>query len=659
MKYLTTLLLIFSTLLGINQQYIGLASELPKPDSSKGLYTLDLADKLTDKEEAEINQICRDIYQRTGIETLIAIVPGFKAPFGDTINKPQEVDKPAYHFVDFLYEEWELKYDEENNIGDLIVLIDVEQEYSTSMSTSIPVDYNSDFINYDLNPHIFEGNYFEGLNNYLTSVYSFASKSELPLYVTDNSYREMLDEKYYDTPSSQVIDHIYTSVSEVPNTMTENGGFVTDPSGYLIPSTKEEINAKCQSLKDKKGYEISVVVLKSISFNDPHEFGVELFNYWGIGNKERNDGLLILMVMDERRVEFITGYGLEEILPDALCYEIQQEEMVPYFKADDYNTGLLKGVETVIAILDDTDVPKYVELFKTSEIRHKIDIKVRYYLITIFILIMLISEYFKKRWEEDQEKIFIYLTPFNALRFSFFAGYFTFYIGYVRQHNWIYWVVGIVMALMALNWISIYSKLKSEKDPYKKRKIALKYSNRLINMVFGVPFYFFDQLLDYKAKYWRYVPRMSPEGKLMHMMTEEEEDEFLTKGQITEERIHSAEYDVWVTDDKKEFLVLEYNTKNDTYSKCKQCGYRTWSKFDDKVLVSPNYSRSGKGEVKYKCENCNHIKIEKYIIPKLVHTTSDSSTSSSSSSYTSSSSYNSGGSWGGGSSGGGGAGSSW
>jgi len=501
MKYLTTLLFTISALAGFNQQYIGLASELPKPDSSKGLYTLDLADKLTDEEESEINQACRDIYQRTGIETLIAIVPGFKAPFGDTINKPQEVDKPAYHFVDFLYEEWELKYDEENNIGDLIVLIDVEQEYSTSMSTSIPVDYNSDFINYDLNPHIFEGNYFEGLNNYLTSVYSFASKSELPLYVTDNSYREMLDEKYYDTPSSQVIDHIYTSVSEVPNTMTENGGFVTDPSGYLIPSTKEEINAKCQSLKDKKGYEISVVVLKSISFNDPHEFGVELFNYWGIGNKERNDGLLILMVMDERRVEFITGYGLEEILPDALCYEIQQEDMVPYFKADDYNTGLLKGVETVIAILDDTDVPKYVELFKTSEIRHKIDIKVRYYLITIFILIMLVSKYLKKRWEEDQEKVFIYLTPFNALRYSFFVGYITFYLGYVELHTIVYWVVGVFMVLMSLNWISIYTKLKSERDPYKKRKIALKYSNRLINMVFGVPFYFFDQLLDIKFKY--------------------------------------------------------------------------------------------------------------------------------------------------------------
>jgi uncharacterized protein len=74
---------------------------------------------------------------------------------------------------------------------------------------------------------------------------------------------------------------------------------------------------------------------------------VELFNYWGIGKKGKDNGLLLLLVMDQRRWEFETGYGLEGTLPDAILKRIGEDELVPNLKKKDYNAGFANVISAV------------------------------------------------------------------------------------------------------------------------------------------------------------------------------------------------------------------------------------------------------------------------------------------------------------------------
>ena len=159
---------------------------------------------------------------------------------------------------------------------------------------------------------------------------------------------------------------------------------------------------------------------------------------------------------------------------------------------------------------------------------------------------------------------------------------------------------------------------------------------------------------------WRNTVRFSTNsGEQMHRLGESEEDKYLKKGQIAEEKVKSIDYDVWITTNGKEVLILAYKrwfTKN---RKCPSCKYKTYYKEYNRTITSPTYTSSGMGEKKYKCENCGHSKVTRYTIPRLQR--SSSSGGSSGGSYSSGGgSYSSGGSsYGGGSSGGGGAGSSW
>ena len=79
------------------------------------------------------------------------------------------------------------------------------------------------------------------------------------------------------------------------------------------------------------------------------------FEHWGIGKKADDNGLLILLVLDQRKVTFATGYGLEGVLPDALCFRIQQNEMVPWFRKNDFDRGMTEGVRAVTLVLYGSD----------------------------------------------------------------------------------------------------------------------------------------------------------------------------------------------------------------------------------------------------------------------------------------------------------------
>lgn len=143
------------------------------------------------------------------------------------------------------------------------------------------------------------------------------------------------------------------SIESVPNVYAQDRRLhVSDPNGLLMQGTQAEINRMLTLLEDSTGIQSMVVMLPSIGQEDIFDFAHSLFRHWGIGNKESNNGMLIVYVADQRKIRFTTGYGLEGILPDAMCKRIQSRYMIPHFREGNTDLGMLEGTKAVVGVLD-------------------------------------------------------------------------------------------------------------------------------------------------------------------------------------------------------------------------------------------------------------------------------------------------------------------
>lgn len=128
--------------------------------------------------------------------------------------------------------------------------------------------------------------------------------------------------------------------------------YVCNPAGILSAEACDEIDRMLYALEQQTGIETVVAVVPSIGQEDCFDFSHRLLNEWGVGKKGKNNGLVILLVTDQRCIQFYTGYGLEGDLPDAICKRIQTKYMVPYLKDGNWNGGMVAGVKAVCARLD-------------------------------------------------------------------------------------------------------------------------------------------------------------------------------------------------------------------------------------------------------------------------------------------------------------------
>ena len=133
--------------------------------------------------------------------------------------------------------------------------------------------------------------------------------------------------------------------------------FVSNPDGILSREAVSVLDSICYALKASGVAEIAIVAVDDIRPRDMVGFSQELFEGWGVGDDELDNGLGILLVGDMREIRFHTGYGLEGVLPDALCYRIQQDYMVPYFRAGNYSAGMVAGLRAVDNVLQNGELP--------------------------------------------------------------------------------------------------------------------------------------------------------------------------------------------------------------------------------------------------------------------------------------------------------------
>lgn len=137
-------------------------------------------------------------------------------------------------------------------------------------------------------------------------------------------------------------------------------GFVNDFAGMLKPETVASLETGLSSFATNTGNEISVVTVPTLDGDTIENFAVQLFSEWGIGDEEKDTGLLLLIARDEREVRIEVGYGLEPIITDLESSRIIREVIVPAFQQGDYDAGVIGAVARITSQLEGTYVEQTV-----------------------------------------------------------------------------------------------------------------------------------------------------------------------------------------------------------------------------------------------------------------------------------------------------------
>jgi len=138
-------------------------------------------------------------------------------------------------------------------------------------------------------------------------------------------------------------DNIYPKPMSPPR-------LVNDFAQVMDPTQLSTLENKLLNYNNTSSIEISIVTIDSLFGHDVAAYSFELANQWKIGKKDKNNGVLILASIKDRKMFIATGYGMEGVLPDAICAQIYRNEMVPEFKLQNYYQGFSKAADAIILV---------------------------------------------------------------------------------------------------------------------------------------------------------------------------------------------------------------------------------------------------------------------------------------------------------------------
>lgn len=130
------------------------------------------------------------------------------------------------------------------------------------------------------------------------------------------------------------------------------GSWVADTANLISAEGETTLNQMIDELEAKNGSEIMVVtVAETQPSPSPKAFATDLFNHWGIGKADVNNGVLFLVSTGARRAEIDVGYGLEDIMTQRQAEQLLAEDVLPEFKQEQFESGILQGTERLVAIV--------------------------------------------------------------------------------------------------------------------------------------------------------------------------------------------------------------------------------------------------------------------------------------------------------------------
>jgi len=144
---------------------------------------------------------------------------------------------------------------------------------------------------------------------------------------------------------------LWFAVAAVAQTFPALTGRIVDQANVISADARRTIEPKLVDLETKSGIQLVVATVNSLEGQEIEPYANALFRKWQLGEKTKNNGVLLLVAPKERRVRIEVGYGLEGTLTDALSKVIIVNAITPRFKAGDFSDGILRGVDDIITVL--------------------------------------------------------------------------------------------------------------------------------------------------------------------------------------------------------------------------------------------------------------------------------------------------------------------
>lgn len=343
--------------------------------------------------------------------------------------------------------------------------------------------------------------------------------------------------------------------------------YVADPENRLSPQTRRAVNARLQALRDSTSAEVAVAVVPSIGDYTIEDFSEKVFTRWGLGKKDKDNGVLLLISPDSREVRIQTGYGTEGVLPDITCGHIINTAVIPSMRDDCLDCAVDEATKMITEIMED---PVYAEELKSK-----------------------LSDNHSGLEE----------APVSKETLMGFLGFVAF----------------ILWLLAAFNYIKDRlqtRKMTSSIEKAQKWRSTLTFFGfmTLGTLLTALPFYL---LALYHYRHARYGTHKCDNcGGKTHVMKGEEAMGALTPSQQFEEKLGSVNYDVHKCEKCGKTEVVPYPASNTPYSYCPHCGTRAYHFIGKRTLRQPTYQAEGQGVSQYRCEYCGNQDEKGYRIPK-------------------------------------------
>lgn len=127
---------------------------------------------------------------------------------------------------------------------------------------------------------------------------------------------------------------------------------VNDLAKVLTKQDRKVLEQQLEAFNKAKGVQLAVVTVKSLDGTSVEDYAQKLFEKWGIGERKKDNGVLLLIAVEDRKMRIHTGYGIEGELPDAISSRIIREHIRPAFQKGDFNLGISDGVYQIMRSLD-------------------------------------------------------------------------------------------------------------------------------------------------------------------------------------------------------------------------------------------------------------------------------------------------------------------
>ncbi len=356
------------------------------------------------------------------------------------------------------------------------------------------------------------------------------------------------------------------SPGDMPNVqVSDRNQYVSDPAGLLSSETLSAVNEKLASLRQSTTAEVVVALPPDIGDTPIEEWSEQLFTLWGIGKKDKDNGVLIVIAPEQRKARIQTGYGAEGVLPDISCANIIGRAIVPAMREGNIDMAVSDAVNMVSDAMTDPAVAEELRSSETDNFESAMTtispeviwglIRIVAWVVFLFALVSFIRDLVNSRKEDNYHKALLW-----------------------RQHLPIYFWCGI----LSLGASFIF---------------------------FIISFWLYRSIRTKRRK----CPHC---GEKMRRLNEEEDNALLTPSQDFEEKLKTVDYDVWACPRCATVERLPFKAKQMRYTKCPSCGTIAMCLSGARVIRPATTRSQGAGIKTYECKFCHHKEERPYVIPK-------------------------------------------